>query len=177
MELVEMYRQSAYNGHFDFVNLSCNLHTGREHLRSFLARFQKGSPWKNCLTMANIESVVSQPRLKDYVVDLTSKLVIEKANFDVSEGTKANGITTKLLFLMRNPHLPSEWLVYGYAKGRYRDLDILNICDGEPLGYSYYYSLQEKQCGLSGGISNSICIRSLIEKLQKRSEQRYQPIR
>ena len=176
MELVEKYERAAYNGNFQFDYLSSNLHTNPEDIRRFLRERNKNCPWKNCLTMANIESVVSQPCLKDYRVDLTSKLVIQKANFDVCDGTKANGLTTRLLFLIRNPDQPAEWIVYGYAKGRYRDLDILDISDGEPLGYSYYYSLHEKQRGLSGGLSNGIDIRSLLEKLQKGAERRTQVI-
>ena len=171
MELVEMYERAAYNGHFQFVHLSCNLNTNAEYIRRFLLENNKNCPWKNCLTMANIESVVSQPNLNDYEVELTSKIVIQKANFEVSAGTKANGVTTRLLFLIRNPGQPAEWLVYGYAKGRYRDLDILNINETEPLGYSYYYSLHEKQCDLSGGLSNGINIRSLIKRLQKNTAQ------
>jgi len=106
------------------------------------------------ISIKDIDSILNGDRLKGVDGELISKMVIQKANFNVSKGTKENGYTTRLLFLFKDTEGGTGWYLYGYAKGRYNSLKELNVKKGESLGCSFYISLFEKDNELSVGLSD-----------------------
>lgn len=116
------------------------------------------------LTMRDIDSVFKDIEFPAEDDGLISKLVIHKVNLKVKPATIANGVTTRLLFLMRDLANRSQWNVYGYAKARYNNLTELNIKEGASLGYSYYDSIQERRNDLSRGILDMTYIQNILKR-------------
>jgi hypothetical protein len=126
-----------------------------------LAERQKGQIETQRFYLSDIESVLSEKHFSELPEGFTLKVVIQKANFDVARSTVANGYTTRLLFLTKETGKEGDWYLYGFAKGLFKNLELLDVNKDRPLGWSLYISLFEKDTDLSGSISK-------LEKLKKR---------
>lgn len=169
MDLINEYRNTAYNNHFECDYMWLNLEKNRLKVISYLEDKQKGESTANRLTISDIEDVFKDWDFSKVNKGFISKIVIQKANFDVKQSTKENGCTTRLLFLVRDSLKSGSWYIYGYAKGRYKNWSKFNIEEGKKLGYSFYISLSERDDYYSSGISNNRAVVQLLARLHKKN--------
>ncbi len=165
MELINKYRHSSYRKfECDYVWLNTN--TEKQVIRSYLEKKQKGQSHTHRFHLSDIENILSEDQFNDLPEGFTLKLVIQKANFNVKQSTVNNGYTTRLLFLIKDTGEEGDWYFYGFAKGLYNELKLLNVNEKQPFGWSLYISLIEKESNLSGGFTNSAKLKKLIARLK-----------
>ena len=166
MDLINKYRNFAYNEHFECDYMWLSLEKNRQELITYLETKQKGENTKYRFHISDIDDVFRHNDFREINKGFISKLVIQKANFDVQESTKANGCTTRLLFLARDDEGLGLWYVYGYAKGRFNNWSEFKIEEGKKLGYSFFISLSERDEHCSSGLSDNRAIKRLLARLR-----------
>jgi hypothetical protein len=171
MDLINEYRNAAYNYHFECDYMWLNLEKDRANIVSYLETKQKRESTTNRFTISDIEDVFKDRNFSEVDEGFISKIVIQKANFDVKQSTKENGCTTRLLFIVRDSPGSGSWYVYGYAKGRYNNWSKFSIEEGKKLGYSFYISLSELDAHWSSGLSDNRAFERLLAKLRNRKSQ------
>jgi hypothetical protein len=165
MDLIEKYREQCYNNNFEFEPLDISTRNDRAELLEHLEISQKRASRTNKISIDDIDHIISDLAKYDYDDGLTTKLVLQKANFNVKEQSKANGCTTRLLFLLKKKN---DWVLYAHAKARYNDWDLFNIKDGEQLGYSVFFSIDEKFEALSSGVLDDYAMKIRFNKMIQR---------
>jgi hypothetical protein len=166
MELIEKYRSQCYNGHFesDYLWISCS--ENQSDFFSKLTAFQAGDRNSSKFNLADIKDIFSKLAKHNFESDLTTKLVIQTANFDVKPQSLANGCTTRLLFFMKTG---AGWDFYGHAKGRFTDWRLFNIKKHEKLGYSIFLGIEEQDKGISSGVSDHQAIVRILARLKQKN--------
>lgn len=164
MEIIEKYRSESYNNHFVCDYLWVNCEKNRNEFFAVINQLQAGDRTTSTITISDVDHILK--RLKEYPFDdeLITKLVVQKANFDVKPQTLANGCTTRLFFFLRNG---KDWFLYGHAKGRYVNWELFNIKKGEKLGYSIYLSINEQDKDISAGLPDNYAVSRIIERLRQ----------
>lgn len=165
MDLINKYRQGAYrNFHCNYMWF--NINKENKLISSYFDENQKGQSQTHRFRISDIENVLSEKVFEDLPEGFILKVVIQKANFNVKNSTVNNGYTTRLLFLTNDTGKNEDWYLYGYAKGLYNNMSMLDIKNKESLGWSLYISLMEKETNLSGRISDYDKIRKLLSRLK-----------
>ncbi len=163
MELIEKYRSESYNNHFDCDYLWVGCKENRNEFVRYINQFQAGDRSTSTISVSDIDHILEQLETHSLDDELITKLVVQKANFDVKRQTLANGCTTRLFFFLRKG---SDWYLYGHAKGRYNSWKLFNIKKGEKLGYSIYLSINEQDKEISSGLPDNHALARLINRLK-----------
>lgn len=164
MELIEKYRSECYNNHFDCDYLWVNCRKNRNEFILRINQFQDGDRFTSTIAVGDLENIFEKLDEYNFDEELITKLVIQKANFNVKPQTLANGCTTRLYFFLRKD---SDWYLYGHAKGRYKKWNLFNIKKGEQFGYSIYFSIIERADSISSGLPDNQALERLINRLKK----------
>jgi hypothetical protein len=165
MEIIENYRSQCYNGNFESNFLWVNVSTQRSEFITRLNQFQAGD--RINFKISDIDHIFSKLSEQVFDPELTTKLVIQTANFNVKPQTVANGCTTRLLFFLR---VRNDWYFYGHAKGRFNNWRLFNIKSGEKVGYSVFMSIGEQDKEISSGVPDNLAIVRLLERLKQRNQ-------
>lgn len=171
MELIETYRSECYNNNFDCDYLWVRYEKNRNDFIQRVNQFQTGDRATSSIAVSDIDSIFDQLKEHSFDDELITKLVIQKANFDVKRQTLANGCTTRLFFFLRKG---GEWYLYGHAKGRYNTWNLFNIKKGEKLGYSVHLSISELDKEVSAGLPDNNTVARLIERLKQAANKQSQ---
>lgn len=164
MELIENYRSQSYNGHFESHCLWVNYSKQHKEFVAKLLELQSGDRSTSNFQVSDIDHIINKLSAQVFDPDLTTKLVIQTANFNVKPQTVANGCTTRLLFF---PKVGSDWYFYAHAKGRFNNWNLFNIRKGEKLGYSVYLSISEQDREISSGLPDNMALARLLERLKQ----------
>ncbi len=170
MDLINKYRNLAYNDNFECDFMWLDLTNDRSKIISLLDEHQKNNSLKYRVTIGDIDSVFKDKDFDEACDGYISKVVIQKANFKVQQSTKENGCTTRLLFLVKDSTKNGSWFLYGYAKGRYNDWSNFNIDETGMLGYTFYISVSEKKESSSARLSDNHKLDRLRELLRNKDE-------
>jgi len=164
MELIHQYREFAYKNHFDCEYMWLNLNKDRANIDKYLEEKQKGESIKYRFKISDIDEVFKDKNFDNVENGFISKVVIQKANFDVQQSTKNNGCTTRLLFLVK---AKNSWYLYGCAKGRYNSWSMFDIDEKGMLGYTFYISLIEKDEQWSAKLSDDRFAKRSISRIRE----------
>ncbi len=169
MELIENYRSRCYNDNFEINCLWLSVSAQRNEFIAQLNQFQAGDRSTSSFSMFDIDHIFSKLSEQVFDPELTTKLVIQTANFNVKPQTAANGYTTRLLFFLK---VRDDWYFYGHAKGRFKHLRgtgrLFNIKNDEKLGYSIFLSTGEQNREVSSGLPDNLASVRILERLKQR---------
>jgi hypothetical protein len=177
MDLIHKYRKSAYNRNFECSYMWLDLQNDRSKIISFLTESQKNNSTKYRFNISDIDNVFKDKDFSAIDDGYISKVVLQKANFDVKSTTKDNGCTTRLLFLVKDSTSNGSWFLYGFAKGRYNDWSNFDIDESGMLGYTFYISLSEKDESWSSKISDNSSLERLRALLKDRVQASYKSLK
>jgi hypothetical protein len=165
MKLIEKYRSECYNNNFNCDYLWVGYRKNRSKFATRINQFQDGDRSTSTIPVRDIDHIFKT--LEEYTFDneLITKLVIQKANFDVQPQTLKNGCTTRLFFFLKKA---DDWYLYGHAKGRYNSWKLFNIKKGQKLGYSVYLSISEQAAEISDGLPDTSALARLIARVKQK---------
>lgn len=159
MEIYQKYKAAAYLNSLKADLLLLSWEEDEGAVRRKMAEFFQHK--KIFITYQDIQNVILEIENACIDMDMTIKVVIQKANFNKQRSSINSGVTTKLVFLLRTlVDGKTRWYMYGLGSGLYNSTMLLNVTKSNPLGYTVYLSIFDKDSETSRAVP------TLLERLR-----------
>lgn len=166
MDIYNLYKESSYNNRFKGKQFLFSLDQELKLIKNELGTFFEND--RIFITSSEILEIIEEINQSEIDEDFTVKVVVQKAFFNKKMASIKSGVTTKLAFLFRalDDGVP-KWYLYGLASGLFNSRRVLNVTRTNPLAYTVYISLSDRESNASGTVKTAL--QKLREKMANKA--------